>query len=433
MSGVRSRPLQVAAAAACPFPPVTEPEQLGLCGERLGRIDRWLGALVSGGKLAGASVSIIRHGRLAYAGFAGMADIARGTPMAMDTLVRIKSMTKPLTSVAVLVLYEEGRFQLDDPVSRFLPCFANQRVATGGCAGRIETVPATRDITVRDLLTHTAGLTYGFIGKTPVDAMYRSHGVDFQLDSPLRDGPPTASLAEMVERAAAMPLLVQPGSRWNYSVGADVLGRLIEIVSGQNLPSFMAERITGPLRMDDTAFTVPGSKLPRFAAHYAPGLPEPKLLDDPMTSRFAAVPTLHSGGGGLVSTAPDYLRFCQMLLNGGELEGVRLLGRKTVQAMTANHLDGDIATVGTPFQGDAFAGFGFGLGVSVMTDPTRAQILGSPGEYGWIGSASTAFWIDPSEDLAVVFLAQLTPDWLHPLRRELRVLVYQALTDTGRS
>lgn len=430
---MRRQSLQIAPGAACPFLPVSEPERLGLCSERLGRIDRWLDGLVKDGKLAGASVSIIRHGHLAYTRFAGLADIARGTPMAADTLVRIKSMTKPLTSVAALMLYEEGRFQLDDPVSRFLPCFANQRVAVGGSAGTIETVPAMRDITIRDLLTHTAGLTYGFIGKTHVDEMYRSHGVDFQLDSPLREGPPTASLAEMVECTAAMPLVAQPGTRWNYSVAADVLGHLIEVISGQAYPGFMAERITEPLGMDDTTFTVPPSKLPRFAAHYAPGPQGLKLIDDPVSSRFTTVPTLHSGGGGVVSTAPDYLRFCQMLLNGGELEGVRLLGRKTVQLMTTNHLGSDIANAGTPFQGDASSGVGFGLGVSVMLDPARAQILGSPGEYGWIGSASTAFWVDPAEDMAVVFLAQLTPDWVHKLRRQLRVLAYQALTDTGRS
>jgi CubicO group peptidase (beta-lactamase class C family) len=364
---------------------------------------------------------------------AGLADIARGNLMAPDTLVRIKSMTKPLTAVAVLMLYEEGRFQLDDPVSRFLPCFTNQRVAVGGSPGRIEMVPATRGSTVRDLLTHTAGLTYGFIGQTIVDDMYRSSGVDFQLDSPLRAGPPTASLAEMVERTAAMPLLAQPGTRWNYSVAADVLGHLVAVVSGKEYPTFMAERITGPLGMADTSFTVRAAQLPRFAAHYAPGGKALNIVDDPVSSRFTAVPSLHSGGGGLVSTAPDYLRFCQMLLNGGELAGARLLGRKTVQLMVTNHLAGDIAQNGTPFQGDALPGIGFGLGVSVMLDPARAQILGSRGEFGWVGSASTAFWVDPVEDMAVVFLAQLTPDWTYPLRRELRVLTYQALTNSRRT
>jgi CubicO group peptidase (beta-lactamase class C family) len=405
-----------------------DPERLGLCSERLGRIDSWLDGLVESGKLAGASVSIMRRGQVAYAGFVGLADIARGTAMAPDTLIRIKSMTKPLTSVAVMVLYEEGRFELDDPVSRFLPCFANQRVAVGGDARQVETVPALRDITIRDLLTHTSGLTYGFIGKTAVDELYRVHGVDFQLDSMVRDGPPNASLAEMVERAAAMPLLAQPGARWNYSIAADVLGHLVAVVSRQDYPAFVAERITGPLGMVDTSFTVSAAKLPRFAAHYAPGQGGLCLMDDPATSRFATVPTLHSGGGGLVSTVPDYLRFCQMMLNGGALAGTRVLGRKTVQLMTTNHLAGDIATSGTPFQGDAFPGIGFGLGFAVMLDPVRAQILGSAGAYGWTGSASTAFWIDPAEDMAVVFLAQLTPSWIYPIRQQLQVLTYQALT-----
>lgn len=404
------------------------PEWLGLCSQRLRRIDLWLDGMVESGKLAGASVSIMRNGRLAYTGFAGLADIARATAMAPDTLVRIKSMTKPLTSVAVMILYEEGCFQLDDSVSRFLPCFANQHVAVGCNAGQIETVPALRDITIRDLLTHTSGLTYGFIGKSAVDALYRAHGVDFQLDSTVRDGPPTASLPEMVERAAAMPLLAQPGTRWNYSVAADVLGHLVTVVSGQDYPAFVAERIIGPLGMVDTSFTVPTAKLPRFAAHYAPGQETLDLIDDPATSRFATVPTLHSGGGGLVSTAPDYLRFCQMMLNGGTLAGTRVLGRKAVQLMTTNHLEGDIAASGTPFQGDAFPGIGFGLGFAVMLDPVRAQILGSPGAYGWTGSASTAFWIDPVEDMAVVFLAQLTPSWIYPIWRQLQTLTYQALT-----
>lgn len=405
-----------------------DPGRFGFCARRLGRIDAWLERLVADGKVAGASVSIRRGGHLAHTAVAGFADIARQVPMAPDTLVRIKSMTKPLTSVAALMLYEEGRFQLDDPVARFLPCFAGQKVAVGGRQDRIETVPAVRDITIRDLLTHTAGLTYGFIGETAVDAMYRAHGIDFQLDSPLREGPPTGTLGDMVARAAAMPLLAQPGTRWNYSIASDVVGHLVAVVSGQELPDFMSRRIFQPLGMDDTAFTVPQAKLGRLAAHYAPGQGGLQLIDDPPTSRFGSVPTLHSGGGGLVSTARDYLRFCQMLLNAGVLDGERLLGRKTVDLMCCNHLAGDIASAGTPFRGAASTGVGFGLGVSVMLDPVRAQILGSVGEFGWIGSASTAFWVDPTEDMAVVFLTQLTPDWSHPLRRELRVLVYQALT-----
>jgi CubicO group peptidase (beta-lactamase class C family) len=415
------------------WPTCADPALLDLSPSRLRRIGSWLDGLVDDGKLAGASVSLMRCGVLAYAKVAGMADIARGLPMAADTLFRIKSMTKPLTAVAALTLYEEGRFQLDDPLSRFLPCFANQRVALGGSPDRIETVPAMREATMRDLLTHTAGLTYGFIGKTATDAMYRAHGVDFQLDSPLRAGSPTASLTDMVKRAAAMPLLAQPGEQWNYSIASDVLGHLVAMLSDTDLPTAMRERVTVPLGMNDTTFTVPTNKLSRFAAHYGTGPDALVLLDDPLSSRFATVPSLHSGGGGLISTAPDYHRFCQMLLNGGVLDGVRLLGRKTVELMTANHLPSDIARAGTPFQEDASHGVGFGLGVSVMLDPVAAQVIGSPGEFGWIGSASTAFWVDPTEDLAVVFLAQLTPDWTLPLRRELRVLVYQALTGPPRT
>jgi CubicO group peptidase (beta-lactamase class C family) len=416
-----------ASLSTCTTLPSGVPEQLGFSGSRLTRIDRWLNDGVSTGRLPGASVAIIRAGHIAYAAFGGFADLARGIPMTHDVLVRLKSMTKPLTSVAAMTLYEDGHFQLDDPVSTVLPYFTNQKVAVDGPAGRLTTVPAQRDITFRDLLTHTAGLTYGFVGKTPVDEMYRNAGVDFQLDSPIRDGPPTTSLSDMVELTATMPLLSQPGERWNYSVATDVLGHAVSVISGVDFSTFLEERVMAPLGMSDSAFTVPGAKLPVFAAHYGPGPQGLVVLDDPPTSRFAGVPSLHSGGGGVVSTLCDYVRFCQMLLNNGELGGVSLLGRKSVELMRSNQLPGDIATCGTPFQGEAFPGTGFGLGFSVLLDPARAQTLGSRGEFGWTGSAGTAFWVDPVEDLAVVFLTQLTPDWTYPLRRQLRVLVYQAL------
>ncbi|MEJ1978244.1 MAG: serine hydrolase domain-containing protein [Acetobacteraceae bacterium] len=400
-----------------------KPEDVGLSSARLKRVETWAQRLVDNGKLAGLSTMVARRGRVVHHACFGLSDLARGTPMAPDTIVRIYSMTKPLTSAAIMMLYEEGRFQLDDPITRFLPCFADMRVFAGGARGKIDTVPAARDITFRDLLTHTSGLTYGFMESTLVDAQYREHGVDFQAEG--------ATLAEVVERVAALPLLAQPGTEWNYSVATDVLGHLVAVVSGQSFDSFLQERVIGPLGMTDTSFHVPPEKLPRFAANYVRGGDGSlALLDDPATSRYGAPRTLCSGGGGLVSTAADYMRFCQMMLNKGELDGVRLLGRKTVELMTANHLGGDMADMGQPrFSESSYAGVGFGLGFSVMIDPAKAQILGTPGEYAWGGAASTAFWVDPAEEMAVILLTQLMPSSTYPIRRELRVLTYQAVTD----
>jgi CubicO group peptidase (beta-lactamase class C family) len=402
----------------------TTPEDVGLSAERLARIDGWMDRLVADGKLPGLSVNVLRRGQLAYSRATGKSDLARGTAFDAATIVRIYSMTKPLTSTAIMMLYEEGRFQLDDPITRFLPAFANQRVATGGSRGKLETVPAMRAITFRDLLTHTSGLTYGFMESTGVDALYRETGVDFQTSD--------KSLAEVVDLAAACPLIAQPGAEWNYSIATDVLGRLVEVISGQPFHEFLAARVLGPLGMADTGFSVAPDKLHRFAANYVrhPKTGALMQFDDPASSRFAAHPAVCSGGGGLTSTAADYLRFCAMMLNEGELDGARLLGRKTVELMTMNHLDGDMAAMGMPrFSESNYAGIGFGLGFSVMLDPARAQIMGSPGEYAWGGAASTAFWCDPAEDMAVVLLTQLMPSSTWPIRRELRVLTYQAIID----
>jgi CubicO group peptidase (beta-lactamase class C family) len=273
------------------------------------------------------------------------------------------------------------------------------------------------------LLTHTSGLTYGFMESTPVDAMYRDRGVDFQTSE--------ASLGEVVELAASLPLLAQPGAQWNYSIATDVLGHLVAVISGQPFEQFLHERVIAPLGMADTGFHVPSEKLARFAANYTPGANGAlQLIDDPPKSRYGAPRKLCSGGGGLVSTAADYMRFCQFMLNKGTLDGVRLLGRKTVELMTSNHLRGDMADMGMPrFSESPYTGIGFGLGFSVMLNPARAQIVGSPGEYAWGGAASTAFWCDPAEEMAVVLLTQLMPSSTYPIRRELRVLTYQAIVD----
>jgi CubicO group peptidase (beta-lactamase class C family) len=397
---------------------------VGLAPDRLARIDTWMRDQVERGRLAGLSVNVLRRGQLAYSAAHGLADIEAAKPFAQDTIVRIYSMTKPLTSVAAMMLYEEGRFQLDDPIARFLPAFSNMRVFIGGSRTLPQTVPAERPITFRDLLTHTAGLTYGFMDATPVDAMYRDRGIDFQASD--------LTLAELVDRLAALPLLAQPGAAWNYSNATDVLGRLVEVISDQEFGDFLRRRVLAPLGMVDTDFHVPAEKLARFAALYTRGEDgRPKLIDAPqVTSRFAAPPPLASGGGGLVGTAADYLRFCRFMLNGGELDGVRLLGRKTVALMTSNHLDGDMAAMGMPrFSESPYTGIGFGLGFSVMLDPARAQIVGTPGEYAWGGAASTAFWCDPKEEMAVVLLTQLLPSSTYPIRRELRVLTYSAIVD----
>ena len=401
-----------------------DPRALGLCPDRLECIDGWMRANVEAGKVAGLSVMLARGGRTAFFRSHGRADIARDTPFTPDTIARIYSMTKPLTSVAVMMLYEEGRFQLDDPITRFLPEFSDLRVLTGGNRVKFESEPARRPITIRDLLTHTSGLTYGFMEATLVDALYRQNGVDFGEAQ-------GESLAEVVARLARQPLLAQPGAEWNYSVATDVLGHLVAVVSGVDFANFLRTRVIQPLGMADTDFFVPADKLARLAANYSLFRDRTlKLYDDAVGSRFATPPACPSGGGGLVSTAADYMRFCRFLLGRGELDGTRLLGRKTVDLMLMNHLDGDLAAMGQPrFSETAYTGIGFGLGFSVMLDPARAQIVGTPGEVAWGGLASTAFWVDPAEDLAVVLLTQLIPSSALPLRRELRVLTYAALVD----
>jgi CubicO group peptidase (beta-lactamase class C family) len=401
----------------------TRPEHVGLSSERLARVNAWAQRLVDDGKLAGLITMVLRRSKVAHFNVCGLADRARETPMAADTIFRIYSMTKALTSTAIMMLYEEGHFQLDDPITGYLPCFKNMRVFVGGMRGKLDTVPAERDITFRDLLSHTSGLTYGFMEATPVDALYRERGVDFQTSD--------KTLAEVVEIAADIPLLAQPGAEWNYSISTDVLGHLVAVISGQSFDQFLRERVTGPLGMVDTDFHVPAEKISRFAANYTrAGDGRLLLIDDPTKSIFGKQRQICSGGGGLVSTAADYMRFCRMMLNRGELDGVRLLGRKTVALMTSNHLRGDMADMGQPrFSESSYTGIGFGLGFSVMLDPAKAQILGTQGEYAWGGAASTAFWIDPAEDMAVLLLTQLMPSSTYPIRRELRVLTYQALVD----
>ncbi len=400
-----------------------KPADVGFSAPRLARIEKWMRTQIEGGRLANIEVMINRKGRTAFHHCEGKRDLARGTPATPDTIYRIYSMTKAMTSVAIMMLYEEGAFQLDDPISRFVPAFAGQRVYTGGGYGAVQSEPAVRDITFRDLLTHTSGLTYGFMQANPVDAMYRAA----KLELPGTE----MTLTEFADKVAKVPLIAQPGAEWNYSVATDILGHLVAVISGKPFDAFLRERVIQPLGMVDTDFHVPAAKIQRFAACYIRGADgRPALMDDPEKSRFLHAPTAPSGGGGLVSTARDYMRFCQMLLNRGALGDVRLLGRKTVELMTLNHLDGDMAAMGQPRFGESnFHGIGFGLGFSVTLDPAKAQIAGSAGEYAWGGMASTAFWIDPKEEMSVIMMTQLIPSSTYPIRRELRVLSYQALVD----
>lgn len=396
------------------------PAQVGLDASRLTRIADHLKRYVDGGKLPGYLVLVARHGQPAYLHQYGLCDVEQQKPVAADTIFRIYSMTKPITSVALLQLYERGLFQLDHPVARFIPSFQNLQVFAAGDAQHYQTTPPARPVTIRDLFTHTAGFAYGLASNQhPVDVLYRERGVL------------NGTLAEMIAKLSELPLLFSPGTRWNYSVATDILGYLVEQIAGQPLDQYFAEQILGPLGMVDTGFVVPEEKRARFAANYAFHEGGFRPIDESATRSYLKPPVMLSGGGGLVSTCADYLRFAQMLLNKGELNGVRILGRKTVALMTSNHLPnhGDLSSMGMPvFSETPYDGVGFGLGVSVMLDPAKAQILGSPGEFAWGGAASTAFWVDPVEEQIVIFLTQLMPSSSYPIRRELRVLTYQAIT-----
>lgn len=402
-----------------------DPQRVGLCPRRLAQIGPHFQKYIDEAKLSGVLTLVARKGQLAYLDVRGTMDIESGKALAQDAIFRIYSMTKPVTSVAAMMLYEEGRFQLDDPISRYLPAFADARVYTGGSARKPETVAAERSITFRDLFTHTSGLTYGFMGTSPVDAMYRLNELD--------GGTTQLSTAEFMNRLAQMPLQFHPGTRWNYSMSTDVLGHLVEVISGMALDEFFRTRIFDPLGMIDTGFSIPARDADRLTTNYSRRKDGSlHVADAPKTSRYLKQRAFLSGGGGLASTAADYLRFSSMLLNKGELDGARLLGRKTVDYMTCNHLPsgGDLTSMGQPvFSETSYDGIGFGLGFSVMLDPAKAQVVGTPGEYAWGGMASTMFWVDPREEMIGMLLTQLMPSSSYPLRREMKVLSYQALTD----
>lgn len=422
---------------------LVSPESVGLSSERLGRVSSWLGAQITSERLAGASVLIGRRGQVAFFETRGLADQAASRSFNQDTIVRIYSMTKPVTSVAAMMLFEEGCFQLDDPVANYLPEFANTSVWAGGDAPISETVPLEEPMTVHHLITHTSGLTYGFMQANAVDAAYRSQRLDFPGGS--------GDLAGQVERLAGIPLLCQPGSEWNYSVSIDVLGRLVEVWSGMSLAEFFQSRLFDPLDMRDAGFHVREESWPRFSSCYAPAVggdlsnigksPSAaeaaargglKLQDSASESSFLAPARSYAGGGGLTSSMRDYTRFCQMLMNRGELDGVRILSPKTIDYMRLNHLpeNRDMAAMGQPVWSEtSYDGIGFGLGWAVVVDPVKAKFVTSVGEHHWGGAASTFFWLDPEEDLFVILLTQLMPSSTYPIRRELRQRVYQAIVD----
>jgi CubicO group peptidase (beta-lactamase class C family) len=403
--------------------PAVEPEKVGMSAKRLARIDDHFARYVDDGRLAGWLTLVARQGQIAHLSTFGRRDLASGAPVEEDTLWRMYSMTKPVTSVAAMMLYEEGRIDLQDPITKWLPEFAAPRVYTGGPAAAPTTRPAAEPIRVWHLLTHTAGLTYGFHHVHPVDAMYAAAGYEWGT-------PAGADLATATRDWAKIPLLFEPGSEWAYSVATDVLGRLVEVASGTPLDQFFAQRIFSPLGMDDAGFWVDERRADRLATLYQAG-PDRKPLATPGKAALSP-PALISGGGGMIATARDYHRFTQMLLGGGILDGVRLLSPRTVELMASNHLPGgaDLETFGRRlFAETSYSGVGFGLGFSVTIDPVDAKVVGSVGEYAWGGAASTTFFVDPAEDLSVIFLTQLLPSSTHPIRRELRALVYQALVD----
>jgi CubicO group peptidase (beta-lactamase class C family) len=403
-----------------------EPAELGFSADRLARIDRHFDRYVDDGRLPGWLVVVARSGRIAHAAWSGKRDLESGAPVTPDTLWRIYSMTKPITTVAAMMLWEEGAFQLKDPVARYIPAFADARVYVRGPAHKPLTVPASEPVRIWHLMTHTAGLTYGFHHAHATDEAYRLAGFEWST-------PPGLDLAACCDAWARLPLAFQPGSEWNYSVATDVLGRIVEVVSGQSLDAFFAERILGPLGMRDTAFHAAPDQQDRLAGLYTP---------DPSTGRATRAeqmgaaalrpPDALSGGGGLVSTAADYHRFALMLLGEGELDGTRLLGSRTVRHMRRNHLPGgaDLEAFGRPlFAETSYEGVGFGLGFSVVDDPIASRTAASRGEFAWGGAASTAFWVDPAEALTVLFFTQLLPSDSFPIRAQLHQLVHQALVD----
>jgi len=392
----------------------------GLDEARLERIGEHLVTrYVEPGKVAGCQALVARHGQVAYSRSFGLADRERGTPVRDDTIWRIYSMTKPITSVALMTLYERGLFQLTDPVHRFVPEWRGIKVHEPTDGGE-RLVDPQRPPTVRDVLTHTAGLSYGWDPDDPVDQRYAQ--ADLRSDD--------VTLEELTRRLGELPLRYHPGSRWRYSFATDVCARLVEVISGRRFGDYLQETIFDPLGMPDTGFVVPDAGRGRFAANYH-RLEDRTLavFDDPATSPYLEARAMQSGGGGLVSTTPDYLRFVEMLRRGGELDGHRVLGPNTIRYMSRNHLPGGgtlaSLTYG-PLGQEPMVGVGFGLGFAVTLDPVALQVVASAGDYYWGGAAATLFWVDPTEDMVVIFMVQHMQS-PYNFRGQLQQLVHQAI------
>jgi CubicO group peptidase (beta-lactamase class C family) len=414
-----------------------KPETVGMSSARLARLDEVMKRrYVDSGYLPGMLTYVYRKGHLVHTSMCGQMDLERGKKMREDAIFRIYSMSKPITAVALMMLVEESMIGLDDSVNTHIPAWKNLGVYASGVPSLLAdappsfmTIPVLRPMKVVDLATHTSGLTYGFMMRTAVDAAYRKAKVT--------DRQTPGGLSGMIDQLAQIPLDFSPGTAWNYSVSIDVLGYLVEKLSGISFGEFLRTRLFEPLGMNDTAFYVPSDKTERFTCCYQPetggrGL---KLQDDGRESTYAKPPLLESGGGGLVSTAHDYLRFCRMMLNGGTLDGVQILSPKTVALFSLNYLpDGrEVADMSLPgmFSESGYAGVGFSLGCGVNVDVAKTRLPGSLGEYFWGGAAATAFWIDPKEELTVVFMTQVIGSEARlTLRRDLRTLVYSAMTES---
>jgi CubicO group peptidase (beta-lactamase class C family) len=400
------------------------PEDVGLSSTTLNRIHKVMQGYVDQNKLAGLITMLARRGRVAHFERFGMMDIEANKPMQLDTIFRIRSMTKPITAVAVMMLYEEGHFQLYDPLSEFIPAFKGGQVYAGTTEARIELADLEREISIRHLLTHTSGLDSGFGQDQPLAAMYA------ELQADLFGAPKTgagSTLQERVQKLAKIPLLHLPGRAWRYGWSYEVLAHLVEVISGISFDAFLQQRIFEPLGMVDTGFYVPQGKRERFAVLYGAaeqgGL---QIIEGPSQNWRTRYPI--SGSTGLVSTASDYMRFAQMLLDGGELDGQRLLGRKTVEFMTVNQLPAELLPIAV-IPEHIMNGYGYGFGVSVLMKVPPSEVLSSKGSFGWPGYATTHFWVDPRQELVGLIMAQFAPLGYYPVYDQFRVLCYQAIVD----
>ena len=400
-------------------------------------------SLIDSKKIPGTVTLVARKGEIVHFEANGKRDIERDLPMEIDTIHRIYSQSKPVTGVALMMLFEEGKFLMTDPVAKYLPEFSDMQVCVGEENGKMKTEAATSPITIQQLASHTSGLSYSFI-PGPVGAMYIAEEAERGLGNipsaggmlfPEGTKPPFSNLREWTKALAELPLVAQPGTVWNYSVGMDVMGALIEELAGMTFGDFLQKRIFGPLGMEDTGFMVPEEKLNRFSANYSPVPDNMMLTDDPEKSGYRTPPQLESGGGGLVSTVGDYLKFAQMLLNKGEYEGKRYLGKKTVKFMTANHMGSVNANEGLTSlfnmlgNGYQVQGMGFGVTGSVVVNPALTGLPVSKGAFSWGGAASTHFWIDNKEDLIGIVHTQLLPDGTYPVRELMQLATYQAIID----